>query len=190
MSDRNSSQSISTSRVSLDALRRERTCSSRRRITASLENPEYIGLADPQRLEVPLHALPRVMTQLVERVLLHTEPLRDHRVWHPFELGGEHRALLLRQLPLDDVRERAQDALAHHAPLLRRLHARLERGRRTRTLEHRVEGDVPPPLVTEVVEGDAHRDRERPSGETALPSEPIEPLANAEQRLLREVFAE
>src|SRR3989454_11467755 len=107
MSDRKSSQSISTSRVSRDVLRRDRTCSSRSRIMSSLENPEYIGLADPQRLEVHLHALPRVMTQLVERVLLHTEPLRDLRVWHPFELGHEHRALLLRQLPLDDVRERA-----------------------------------------------------------------------------------
>jgi len=157
---------------------------------SSLENPEHIGLADPQRLEVHLHALPRVMTQLVERVLLHTEPLRDLRVWHPFELGHEHRALLLRQLPLDDVRERAQDALAHRAPLLRRLHPRLEHERRTRPLEHRVEGDVPPPLVTEVVEGDAHGDRERPGGEPALPSEPTEPLANAEERLLREVFAE
>src|SRR5438874_4704206 len=190
MSDRKSSQSISTSRVSRDALRRDRTCSSRSRIMSSLENPEYVGLADPQRLEVHLHALPRVMTQLIERVLLHTEPLRDLRVWHPFELGHEHRALLLRQFPRDDVRERAQDALAHRAPLLRRLHPRLEHERRTRPLEHRVEGDVPPPLVTEVVEGDAHGDRERPGGEPALPSEPTEPLANAEERLLREVFAE
>src|SRR5438067_11913974 len=177
MSDRKSSQSISTSRVSREALRRDRTCSSRSRIMSSLENPEYVGLADPQRLEVHLHALPRVMTQLIERVLLHTEPLRDLRVWHPFELGHEDRAPLLRQFPRDDVRERAQDALAHRAPLLRRRHPRLEHERRTRPLEHRVEGDVPPPLVTEVVEGDAHGDRERPGGEPALPSEPTEPLA-------------
>jgi hypothetical protein len=76
------------------------------------------------------------------------------------------------------------------APLLRRLHPRLEHERRTRPLEHRVERDVPPPLVAEVVEGDAYGDRERPGSEPALPSEPTEPLANVEERLLREVFAE